>query len=380
MDFELTSSQKALQESVREFAKKELLPGVIERDETSEFPKEQYKKMGEMGLMGLPYPKELGGQGLGYMEYVLAVEEISKVDASMGIAYSVSTSLYGGSIFGSDASDEIKKKALEEVLKGEKLGAFGLTEATAGSDAGGIQTTATLDGDEYVINGTKIFNTNGPLAGYYAIYALTTPEKGQKGLSTFLVPRESKGLSIGKIENKMGIRSAQVSEIILENVRVPKEYKITAEETGFKLAMKTLDNGRIGVAAQGLGIAQGAFDIAVAYLKEREQFGRPLAKNQYLQFKMAELQMEIDAARLMLYKAAFKHDNGGSFTLDAAKAKYLCTNAAMHVTTEAVQMLGGNGFMREYHVERMMRDAKITQIYEGTNEIQKMIVGGAIFR
>ena len=353
MDFELTSSQKALQESVREFAKKELLPGVIERDETSEFPKEQYKKMGEMGLMGLPYPKELGGQGLGYMEYVLAVEEISKVDASMGIAYSVSTSLYGGSIFGSDASDEIKKKALEEVLKGEKLGAFGLTEATAGSDAGGIQTTATLDGDEYVINGTKIFNTNGPLAGYYAIYALTTPEKGQKGLSTFLVPRESKGLSIGKIENKMGIRSAQVSEIILENVRVPKEYKITAEETGFKLAMKTLDNGRIGVAAQGLGIAQGAFDIAVAYLKEREQFGRPLAKNQYLQFKMAELQMEIDAARLMLYKAAFKHDNGGSFTLDAAKAKYLCTNAAMHVTTEAVQMLGGNGFMREYHVERL---------------------------
>ena len=380
MNVELTEEQKALQEAVRKFAQEELKPGVIERDEKSEFPIDLFHKMGEMGLIGLPYPKEYGGQGLGYLEYALAVEEISKVDASMGISYAVSTSLYGGSVMNSDATEEQKKAFLPEVLAGKVHGAFGLTEANAGSDAAGCITTAVKDGDEYILNGMKIFNTKGPLAGYYAIYALTEPEKKAKGLSCFVVKAGTPGLRVGKIENKMGIRAAQVSEIILEDVRVPAANKITEEGNGFKLAMKALDGRRSGVAAQGLGIAEGAFYIAVEYLKEREQFGKPLFKNQYLAFKMAELAMEIESAKYMLYKACADKDNGKNYTISAAKAKYLCTNAAMHVTTECVTMLGGNGYMREYHVERMMRDAKITQIYEGTNEIQKLIVGGSLFR
>ncbi len=380
MNFELNEQQQAIQMAARKFAQEELKPGVIERDQTSTFPLELYHKMGEMGLIGLPYPKEYGGQGLGYLEYALAVEEISKVDASMGISYSVTTSLYGGSVVNSDATEEQKKKFLPEVLSGKVHGAFGLTEPNAGSDAAGCITTAVKDGDEYVLNGMKIFNTNGPLAGYYAIYALTEPEKKAKGLACFIVKAGTPGLKVGKIEDKMGIRAAQVSEIILEDVRVPEENKIAMDGHGFKTAMKTLDAGRIGVAAQGLGIAEGAFEIAIEYLKEREQFGKPLFKNQYLMFKMAELQMEIEAAKYMLYKACCDKDSGKDYSLSAAKAKYLCTDAAMHVTTECVQMLGGNGYMKEYHVERMMRDAKITQIYEGTNEIQKLIVGGSLFR
>lgn len=380
MNFELNETQQAIQEAARKFAEEELKPGVIERDETSTFPMDQYHKLGEMGLIGLPYPKEYGGQGLGYLEYAIAVEEISKVDASMGISYSVTTSLYGGSIVNSDATEEQKKEFLPEVLSGKVHGAFGLTEPNAGSDAGGCITTAVKDGDDYILNGMKIFNTNGPLAGYYAIYALTEPEKKAKGLACFVVKAGTPGLRVGKIENKMGIRAAQVSEIILEDVRVPAKNKIAEDGNGFKTAMKTLDAGRIGVAAQGLGIAEGAFEIARKYLMEREQFGKPLYKNQYLAFKMAELSMEIEAAKYMLYKACSDKDNHKNYSLAAAKAKYLCTNAAMHVTTECVQMLGGNGYMKEYHVERMMRDAKITQIYEGTNEIQKLIVSGSLFR
>ncbi|RVU54793.1 acyl-CoA dehydrogenase family protein [Anaerosphaera multitolerans] len=379
MNFELNEQQKSIQMAVREFANNELKPGVIERDESSTFSVELYKKMGELGFIGLPISKEYGGQGLGYLEYALAVEEISKVDASMGISYSVSTSLYCGSILNSNATEEQKKSFLPEVAAGKVHGAFGLTEPNAGSDAAGIITTATKEGNEYVLNGMKIFNTNGPIAGYYAIYALTEPEKRAKGLSCFIVKAGTPGLKVGKIENKMGIKSAQVSEIILEDVRVPEENKIALDGKGFGVAMKTLDGGRIGVAAQGLGIAEGAFDIAISYLKEREQFGKPLYRNQYLAFKMAELSMEIEAAKFMLYKACADKDNNGKYSLSAAKAKYMCTNAAMHVTTECVQMLGGNGYMKEYHVERMMRDAKITQIYEGTNEIQKLIVSGALF-
>lgn len=380
MNFELTQQQAAIQETARKFAQEELLPGVLERDANSEFPVEQFHKMGELGLVGLPYPKEVGGQGADYLSYVLAVEEISKVDASMGIGYSVVTSLYGGSIMNSAAPVEKKREFLEEVLSGKCFGSFGLTEPNAGSDAGGCVTVAEKDGDDYILNGLKCFNTNGPLADYTAVYALTEPEKKAKGLSCFVVKKGTPGFSVGKIEDKMGIRSAQVSEMILENVRVPKENMIVEFGQGFKLAMKTLDGGRIGVAAQGLGIAEGAFEIAKEYLKTREQFGKPLYRNQYLAFKMAELEMEIEAAKLMLYKAATDKQEGRPYSLPAAKAKYLCTEAAMHVTTEAVQMLGGNGYMKEYHVERMMRDAKITQIYEGTNEIQKLIVSGAIFR
>lgn len=380
MNFELTEQQLAIQETARKFAQEELLPGVIERDEAGEFPMKAFHKAGKLGLIGLPYPKEYGGQGLGYMEYALAVEEVSKVDASFGISYSVTTSLYGGSVWNSDATDEQKKKFLPEVLKGECLGSFGLTEPNAGSDAGGCITTAVKDGDDYIINGLKCFNTNGPLARYTAVYALTEPEKKSKGLACFIVDRNTPGVRTGKIENKMGIRCAQVSEVIFENCRVPASCKVAMDGNGFKTAMKTLDCGRIGVAAQGLGIAEGAFEIAKNYMKERQQFNTPIAKFQYPQFKMAELSMKIEAAKYMLYKAATDHDTGKSYNQSAAKAKFMCTNVAMEVTEWAVQFMGGNGYMKEYHVERMMRDAKITQIYEGTNEIQQLIVGGALFR
>ena len=379
MDFQLDDKRLALQKAVREFAEKELLPGVRERDETSTFPVDAYKKMGEMGLIGLPYPKEYGGQGGDDLDYAIAVEEIAKVDGSVAISYSVSTSLYGGSVSNA-ASEEQKREFLPPVLSGQSFGAFGLTEPNAGSDAGGCITTATREGDHYILNGAKCFNTNGPLADYFAVYALTQPEKKAKGLSCFLVKKGTPGFSIGKIEDKMGIRAAQVSELIFDNCKIPAENLMGEEGQGFKVAMKTLDGGRIGVAAQGLGLAEGAFEIARKYLMQREQFGKPLYKNQYLAFKMVELECQIEQARLMLYKAALDKSEGRPYTLSAAKAKLLCTDAAMHVTTEAVQMLGGNGYMKDYHVERMMRDAKITQIYEGTNEIQKLVISGQLFR
>ena len=380
MNFELNEQQLAIQEKARRFAEEELLPGVLERDETSEFDMGLFKKAGELGLIGLPYPKEVGGQGMGYMEYALAVEEVSKVDASFGISFSVNTSLYAGSVWNSAATEEQKKKFMEGPLSGATIGSFGLTEPNAGSDSGGCVTTAVRDGDDYILNGLKCFNTNGPMAKYTAVYALTEPEKKSKGLACFVVDRDLPGVRTGKIENKMGIRAAQVSEVVLENCRVPASCKITEDGAGFKLAMKTLDGGRIGVAAQSLGIAEGAFEIAKNYMKEREQFGKPIAANQFLQFKMAELATKIEAAKYMVYKAAMDHDTGKPYTQSAAKAKYLASSTAMEVTEWAVQFMGGKGYMKEYHVERMMRDAKITQIYEGTNEIQKLIIGGALFR
>lgn len=378
MNFQLSEERMALAQAVREFAQKELAPGVLRRDAEEEFPVSLYRKMGEMGLIGLPYPLEYGGSGRDYLDYAIAVEEISKVDASVGISYSVSTSLYGGSI-ANGGSEEQKRAFLPDVLSGRSFGSFGLTEPGAGSDAGGCVTTAVRDGDTYILNGLKCFNTNGPLSDHFAVYALTQPELKSKGLSCFHVKKGTPGFTIGKIENKMGIRSAQVSELVFENCVIPADALIGGEGQGFKIAMKTLDGGRIGVAAQGLGIAQGAFDIAREYLTVREQFGKPLYRNQYLAFQMAELECEIEQARYMLYKAALDKSEGRPYSVPAAKAKLVCTNAAMHVTTEAVQMLGGNGFMREYHVERMMRDAKITQIYEGTNEIQKLVISGALF-
>ncbi len=380
MDFRLNEKQLELQAKVRKFAQERLLPTVVERDNKGEYPTELYKEMGAMGLIGLPYPKEFGGQGEDYLSYAIAVEEISKVDASLGISYSVCTSLYGGSVMNSNATDAQKKEFLPDVLQGKAWGSFGLTEPNAGSDAGGCVTTAAKDGDGYVLNGLKCFNTNGPLADYSAVFALTEPELKAKGLACFVVKKGTPGFSVGRIEDKMGIRQAQVSELIFDNCRVPESAMIAPTGQGFKLAMKALDGGRIGVAAQGLGIAEGAFDTAVEYMKTREQFGKPIFKNQYLAFKMAKLKMEIEAAKLMLYKAATDKDTGAPYGESAAMAKYLCTNAAMHVTTECVQFMGGNGYMKGYHVERMMRDAKITQIYEGTNEIQQLIISGGIFR
>lgn len=374
MNFELTEEQLQIQKMVHDFTEKKLLPKVRERDEASEFPLEEFMELGKTGVYGLPYAEQFGGQGAGYLPYVLAVEEISKVDASFGIAFSVDTSLYGGSIMNSSAPDEIKKKFLEPIASGRCIGSFGLTEHTAGSDAAGQTTVATPDGDGYVLNGLKCFNTNGPLADYTVIYCLTDPALGTKGMAAFVVEKGAPGFTVGQVEDKMGIRSAQVSDMILENVRVPAENMIAKPGEGFKLAMKTLDGGRIGVAAQGLGIAEGAFEITRKYLMERQQFGRPLYKQQYLAFKMAELKTDIEMAKLLAYKAAVAKDEGKSYSVPAAMAKLACTNVAMKVTTEAVQLLGGNGYMKGYHVERMMRDAKITEIYEGTSEVQRMVI------
>ncbi len=380
MNFELTQDQLQMQALARDFAEKDLAPGILERDASGEFPLELFRKFGDTGVYGLPYPTEVGGLGGSYLAYALAVEEVSKVDGAFGIAFSVDTSLYGGSIMNSNAPTEIKKKFLEPITYGKKIGSFGLTEHTAGSDAAGCKTVAVKDGDSWVLNGSKCFNTNGPLADYTVIYSLTDPELGTKGMAAFVVEKGTPGFTVGKVENKMGIRTAQVSDLHLENVRIPAENMIAEPGKGFQLAMKTLDGGRIGVAAQGLGIAEGAFEVARKYMMERQQFGKPIAKQQYLAFKMAELQTKIEAARMMLYRAAVAKEEGKPYSVPAAMAKLTCTNVAMEVTTEAVQMLGGNGFMKEYHVERMMRDAKITQIYEGTNEIQKLVISGPIFR
>lgn len=380
MDFTLTPKHEQLRQVARDFAERELLPGVVERDETSSFPIEAYKKLAALGFIGLPYPQEFGGQGSDYLSYALAVEAISAVDASVGISYSVSTSLYGGSIMNSSATPEQKKRFLEPVATGKSFGSFGLTEHCAGSDAAGQQTVAVKDGDSFLLNGSKCFITNGPLSDYFAVYCLTDPELGTKGMACFVLEKGMPGFTIGHIENKMGIRAAQVSELFFQNVRVPLENMIAAPGEGFKLAMKTLDGGRIGVAAQGLGIAKGAYEIARKYMMEREQFGKPICKQQYLAFKMAELYTDISSAELLLYKAARCKDEGLPYSVPAAMAKMVCTDTAMKVSTEAVQLLGGNGYMKEYHVERMMRDAKITQIYEGTNEIQKLVISGSLFR
>ncbi|WP_353095513.1 acyl-CoA dehydrogenase family protein [Tissierella praeacuta] len=379
MNFELNEQQMMIEKKSREFAEQYLAPDILERDETSVYPMEAYRKLGELGFIGLPYSTEYGGSGAGYMEYVLAVKEISKVEASMGISYSVCTSLFCGPIY-NFGTEEQKKKYLPPILSGKSLGGFGLTEPNAGSDASGVRTVAVKDGDYYIINGSKCFTTNGPLADYFFVVASTNLELKTKGLSGFIVEKSYPGVTIGKVENKMGIRTVKVSDVFFEDVRVPAENLIFEEGKGFMLAMSALDGGRMGVAAQGLGIAEAAFEIARKYLMEREQFGKPLYKNQYLAFKMAELEIKIEQARYLLFKAACDKDLGKPYTIPAAKAKYACTNAAMEVTIEAVQMLGGNGYMKDYHVERMMRDAKITQIYEGTNEIQKLIVSGSLFR
>ena len=380
MNFELTNEQKDIQKLARDFAEKELLPQVRERDESGEFPLEAFRKLGKTGIYGLPYPKEYGGQGEDYLSYILAVEEVSKVDGAMGISYSVSTSLYGGSLTNSQATEEQLRRFLTPVASGKSLGSFALTEPTAGSDVAGARTLAVRDGDDYVINGSKCFITNGPLSDYFAVYALTDKEAGPKSMACFVVEKGTPGFVIGTRHNTMGLRSAMVCELYFTDCRVPVANMIAAPGKGFGLAMKTLDGGRIGVGAQGLGIAEGAWEIARKYLMERQQFGKPLCKQQTIAFKMAELAIEIEQAKYMVYKAALEKGEGQPYSISAAKAKYCGTNAAMHVTTEAVQLLGGNGYMKEFHVERMMRDAKITQIYEGTNEIQKMIVSGTLFQ
>ncbi len=375
MNFSLTKEQELVKQMVREFAINEVKPIAAEIDVTERFPMENVKKMAKYGMMGIPFSTEFGGAGGDTLSYVLAVEELSKVCGTTGVILSAHTSLGAGAI-NEHGTQEQKEKYLTPLAKGEKLGAFGLTEPNAGTDAAGQQTTAILDGDHYVINGSKIFITNGGVADTFVIFAMTDKSKGTRGISGFIVEKDFPGFSIGKVEDKLGIRASSTTELVFENCIVPKENLLGKEGKGFSIAMKTLDGGRIGIAAQALGIAEGALEEATTYMKERKQFGRSLSAFQGLQWMVADMDVAIEAARLLVYKAAYKKDKGESYTVDAARAKLYAAEVAMDVTSKAVQLFGGYGYTKDYPVERMMRDAKITEIYEGTSQVQKMVIAG----
>ncbi|WP_195618993.1 acyl-CoA dehydrogenase [Clostridium paraputrificum] len=379
MDFELTREQQLVQQMVREFAVNEVKPIAAEIDETERFPMENVQKMAKLGMMGIPFSKEVGGAGGDVLSYIIAVEELSKVCATTGVILSAHTSLCA-SVINEHGTTVQKEKYLADLCSGKKIGAFGLTEPGAGTDAAGQQTTAVLDGDHYVLNGSKIFITNGGVAETFIIFAMTDKSQGTRGISAFIVEKDFPGFSIGKLENKMGIRASSTTELIMEDCIVPKENLIGKEGKGFGIAMKTLDGGRIGIAAQALGIAEGAFEEAIAYMKERKQFGKPLYTKQGLQWYMAEMDVKIEAAKQLVYKAAMRKQNGQPYSIDAARAKLFAAEVAMDVTTKVVQIFGGYGYTKEYPVERMMRDAKITEIYEGTSEVQKMVISGSLFR
>ena len=381
MNFQLTREQELVQQMVREFAVNNVKPLAAEIDETERFPMENVKKMGELGMMGIPFPKEVGGAGGDVLSYIIAVEELSKVCATTGVILSAHTSLCA-SVINEHGTPAQKEKYLPDLCSGKKLGAFGLTEPGAGTDAAGQQTTAVLseDGSHYVLNGSKIFITNGGVAETFIVFAMTDKSQGTKGISAFIVEKSFPGFSIGNLENKMGIRASSTTELIFEDCIVPKENLIGKEGKGFAIAMKTLDGGRIGIAAQALGIAEGAFEEAVAYMKERKQFKKPLSAFQGLQWYIAEMDVKIQAAKHLVYKAACLKQEGKPYSIDAARAKLFAAEVAMEVTTKAVQIFGGYGYTKEYPVERMMRDAKITEIYEGTSEVQKMVIAGSILR
>ena len=379
MNFTLTKEQEMVRNVMREFAENEVEPIAADIDETGRFPKENVEKMARAHMLGIPFPEEYGGAGGDELAYAIAVEELSRKCATTGVILSAHTSLGSWPIY-KYGTEEQKQKYLVPLAKGEKLGAFGLTEPNAGTDAAGQQTVAVLDGDEYVLNGSKIFITNGGQAEIYVIFAMTDRMKGTRGISAFIVEADTPGFSIGKIEDKLGIRASATSELIFQNCRIPKENLLGEEGKGFKIAMSTLDGGRIGIAAQALGIAQGALDESVEYLKEREQFGRPLSKFQGLQWMVADMGTEIEAARLLVYRAAFNKSNGLPYNKEAAMAKLFAANTAMNVTTKAVQLHGGYGYTKDYPVERMMRDAKITEIYEGTSQVQQMVIAGNLLR
>ncbi len=379
MNFNLTKEQEMVRSVVREFTKNEVEPIAADIDVTERFPRENVDKMAKYNMLGIPFPVEYGGAGGDELAYAITIEELSKACATTGVINSAHTSLGCWPIF-KYGNEEQKQKYLVPLAKGEYLGAFGLTEANAGTDAAGQQTTAILDGDDYVLNGSKIFITNGGQADVYIIFAMTDKSKGTRGISTFIVEKDFPGFSIGKIEEKMGIRASATAELIFQNCRVPKENLLGKEGQGFKIAMTTLDGGRIGIAAQALGIAAGALDEAVGYLKEREQFGRPLAKFQGLQWLVADLATEVEAARLLVYKAAYNKANNLPYGVEAAMAKMYASRCAMKVTTEVVQIFGGYGYTKDYPVERMMRDAKITEIYEGTTQVQQMVISASVLK
>ncbi|MBP2636695.1 MAG: Acyl-CoA dehydrogenase, short-chain specific [Firmicutes bacterium] len=379
MQINLTDEQKIMQKLVRDFAEKEVAPGAAERDEKEEFSREIADAMGEMGFAGICFPEKYGGAEADVLSYILAVEELSRADSGVGITLSATVSLCGWPIY-SFGTEEQKQKYLVPLAEGAKLGAFGLTEPNAGTDAAGQQTIAEFKDDHYLLNGSKIFITNAGEAEIYVVFAMTDRSKGVKGISAFIVEKGMPGFSFGKKEHKMGIHSSITNELIFQDVKVPKGNLLGKEGEGFKIAMATLDGGRIGVAAQALGIAQAALDYAVKYSKERVQFGKPIAANQAIAFMLADMATKIDAARLLVYRAACLKDLGLPYAKEAAMAKMFASDIAMEVTSDAVQIFGGYGYSREYPVERLMRDAKITQIYEGTNQVQRMVISGSILR
>ncbi|UOQ94984.1 acyl-CoA dehydrogenase [Halobacillus shinanisalinarum] len=374
MNFKLTEEQEMLRKMVRDFAKNEVEPTAAERDEEERFDREIFDKMAELGLTGIPWPEEYGGIGSDFVSYVIAVEELSRVCASTGVTLSAHISLCSWPIYKFGNEDQ-KKTYLAQLASGEKLGAYALSEPGAGSDVSSMRTQAKLDGDHYVLNGNKVWITNGGVGDIYIVFAKTDQDAGSKGVSAFIVEKGTEGFTFGKKERKLGIRSSPTTELIFENCRIPKENLLGEEGEGFKIAMMTLDGGRNGIAAQALGIAQGALDESVNYAKEREQFGKPIAKHQGISFKIADMATEIEAARLLTYQAAYLESEGQPYAKASAMAKLYAGDAAMRITVEAVQVHGGYGYTKDYPVERYMRDAKITQIYEGTNEIQRLVIG-----
>ncbi len=379
MEFKVSEMSADIANLAKDFAAKKLAPTVKERDEKEVFDRALVDEMGTLGLLGIPYPEEYGGVGADFLSMAMACEEISKVDASIGLSFEVHTTLCSWPIF-RFGTEEQKQKYLKPLAEGVKLGAFGLTEPNAGTDALNGSTTAVKEGDYYILNGSKVFNTNGGDADITVVFAATDKSKGAKGMSAFILEKGTPGFTYGKKEVKMGIRACVQRELVFQNVKVPAANLLGKEGEGFKIAMMTLDGGRVGVGAQALGIAEGAFEEAVKYAKERVQFGKPIAKQQAIAFMLADMKMKIEAARLLVYKAAYDMSNGIPYSVDAAIAKKFASDAAMEITTNAVQVFGGYGFTREYPVERMMRDAKITQIYEGTNQVQQMVISGAILR
>ena len=381
MNFQLTEEQILIREMVRSFAETEVAPSAMERDEEERFDRElMFDKLGELGLAGIVFPEEYGGAGADYISYAIAVEELSRVCASTGVTLSAHLSLCANPIY-MFGTEEQKQKYLLPLAEGSMLGAFGLTEPSAGSDAGGTKTTATLDGDEWVINGSKIFITNAGDAELYIVFARTDKEaQKHHGISAFIVEKDTPGFSFGKKEKKMGIRSSPTMELVFENCRIPKDNLLGVEGKGFGVAMKTLDGGRIGIAAQALGIAQGALDAAVEYAKERKQFDASIGSFQGVNFQLADMATQVEAARLLVYNAAYRASNGLSYSKESAMAKLMASETAMKVTTQSVQIHGGYGYTREFPVERMMRDAKITEIYEGTSEIQRLVIGSMLVK
>ena len=373
MNFQLSEEHEMIRKMVRDFARNEVAPTAAERDETETFDRRIFDQMAELGLTGIPWPEQYGGIGSDYLAYCIAVEELSRVCASTGVTLSAHTSLAGWPLF-KFGTEEQKQKYLRPMAEGKKIGAYGLTEPGSGSDAGGMKTTARLQGDHYVLNGSKIFITNGGVADIYIVFASTDQEEKTRGISAFIIEKDFPGFSVGKKEKKMGIRSSPTTEIIFEECKVPVENLLGNEGEGFKIAMMTLDGGRNGIAAQAVGIAQGALDAATDYGRERHQFGKPIAANQGISFKLADMATSIEAARLLTYQAAWLESNGLPYGKESAMSKLFAGDTAMKVTTEAVQIFGGYGYTKDYPVERFMRDAKITQIYEGTQEIQRLVI------